>query len=187
MEDVLPVPYRFLKTLGLYPSDIPEPIRQLKYITNYLNDQKIKLQLAAEHAGVASSTNQANYAYYYNHRKKYKNFEIGDKVIVLAPDGTHKMYVKWASCTIAEKRNAHSYLVQMPDNNVKHIANKIRKLSIQTDNIGVIYETDIENTPVIKHTPNDETYMQEHLNSSHMNYDKKKKKNKLLLINELRT
>ncbi|GFU28215.1 hypothetical protein NPIL_152901 [Nephila pilipes] len=38
-----------------------------------------------EQAGIASS-NQANYAYYHNCRKKYKSFEIGDKVIVLAPD-----------------------------------------------------------------------------------------------------
>ncbi|GFT15711.1 hypothetical protein NPIL_22111 [Nephila pilipes] len=59
----------------------------------------------------------------------------------------------------------------MPNNSVKRIqANKIRKLNIQTNNIGIIYETDIdfgdiEKIPVTKCTPNDETYIKEHLNS----------------------
>ncbi|GFT11422.1 hypothetical protein NPIL_93311 [Nephila pilipes] len=90
----------------------------------------------------------------------YKSLEIGDKVIVLVPVSTHKMYARWTSpCTIVEKRRAHSYRVRMPDNIIKHIlANKIRRLSIKTNNIGVIYETDIdfgevENTSVTKHTP----------------------------------
>ncbi|GFT17328.1 hypothetical protein NPIL_268721 [Nephila pilipes] len=74
-----------------WTEDISVPIGQLKSVTNYLNDLKIKLQLAAEQAGIASSTNQANNAYYHNRRKKYKSFEIGDKVIVLALDSTHKM------------------------------------------------------------------------------------------------
>ncbi|GFU09166.1 retrovirus-related Pol polyprotein from transposon 412 [Nephila pilipes] len=125
---------------------IPIPIGQLKPVTNYLNDLKIKLQLAAEQAGISSSTNQANYAYYHNRRKKYKSFEIGNKVIVPSPDSTHKMYARCTfPCTIVEKRSAYSYLVQLPDNSVKHIhANKIRNLNIQTNNIGVICETDID-------------------------------------------
>ncbi|GFS71619.1 hypothetical protein NPIL_620481 [Nephila pilipes] len=109
--------------------DIPVPIRKLKSVTNYL---KIKLQLAAEEDGVASSTNQANYIYYNNRLKKYKNFEIGDKVIYLAFVSTHKKYARWTSpCTIVEKRSAPNYLVQMPDNSVKHIyANEIGRLNI---------------------------------------------------------
>ncbi|GFT47846.1 uncharacterized protein NPIL_326691 [Nephila pilipes] len=73
----------------------------------------------------------------------------------------------------------------MPDNSVKHIhANKIRKLNIQTNDIRVIYETDIdfddiENTPVTKLTPTDETYIKEHLNSSHLNSDKKQASTKI--------
>ncbi|GFT08050.1 retrovirus-related Pol polyprotein from transposon 412 [Nephila pilipes] len=130
---------------------IPVPIGQLKSVKNYLNDLKIKLQLAAEQAD--------------------------DKVVVLAPDSTHKMYGRWTSCTIVEKRRAHSYLVQMRDNSVKHIhTNKIRKLNIQTNNTGVIYETDIdfgdiENTSVTKHTPTKETYIKKHLISSRLNSD----------------
>ncbi|GFU51869.1 hypothetical protein NPIL_584251 [Nephila pilipes] len=86
------------------------------------------------------------------------------------------MYTRWTSpCTIVEKRSEHSYSVQMPVNSVKHIhVNKIRKLNIQTNNIRVIYKTDIdfgdiENTPATKHTPTGKTYTKEYLNSSHLN------------------
>ncbi|GFT70038.1 hypothetical protein NPIL_328791 [Nephila pilipes] len=106
--------------------NFPKFPRQLKSVTNYL---KIKLQhdmkqyqLAAEQVGIASSINQANYSYYPNRLKKYESFEIGDKVIVVAPDSTHNMYARWTTpFTIIGKRSAHSYLVQMPDNSVKHI------------------------------------------------------------------
>ncbi|GFT01316.1 hypothetical protein NPIL_288421 [Nephila pilipes] len=101
------------------------------------------------------------------------------------------MYARWISpCTIVEKRSAHSYLVQMSDNSVKHIhANKIRKLNIQTNNIRVIYEIDIdfgdiENTPATKCTPTDETYIKEHLNSSHLKSDQKQAVIDLLIKNQ---
>ncbi|GFU49910.1 hypothetical protein NPIL_653501 [Nephila pilipes] len=57
-----------------WTEDIPVPICQIKSVTNYLKVDivedlteikikwKIKLQLSAEQAGIASSTNQANYA-----------------------------------------------------------------------------------------------------------------------------
>ncbi|GFT90883.1 retrovirus-related Pol polyprotein from transposon 412 [Nephila pilipes] len=158
--ELLPDGIHILKEF--WTEGISVPLGQLKSVTNYLNDLKIKLQLATEQAGIILSSNQANYAYYHNRHKKYENFEIGDKVIVFAPDSTHKMYARWTSPrTIAENRRALRYLVQMPDNSVKHIhANKIRKLNIQNNNIEVIYETDIdfyyiENKQVIKHTPTD--------------------------------
>ncbi|GFS53041.1 retrovirus-related Pol polyprotein from transposon 412 [Nephila pilipes] len=163
-----------------WTENIPVPIGRLKSVTNYLNDLKIKLQLAAEQTGIVSSSNQANYVHYHNRRKKYKSFEISDKVIIFSLNSTHETYARWTfPCIIIKKRSEHSCLVQMPDNSVKHInANKIRKLNIKTNNIGVIYETDIdfgdiENTPVTKSSPTDETYIKEHLNCSHLNSDKK--------------
>ncbi|GFS91575.1 hypothetical protein NPIL_460331 [Nephila pilipes] len=90
-----------------WTEDIPVPIGQLKSVTNYFNDLKIKLQFAAEKAGIASSTNQVNYAYYHNICIKYKSFEMRYKVIVLSSDSTHNMYVRCTSpCTIVEKRSA---------------------------------------------------------------------------------
>ncbi|GFS77299.1 hypothetical protein NPIL_369441, partial [Nephila pilipes] len=95
--------------------------KQPSYITNYLNDLKIRLQLAAEQAGTASTSKQTNYVFDHNLRKMYKSLEIGDKVIVLVPVSTHKMYARWTSpCTIVEKRRAHSYRVRMPDNNTHY-------------------------------------------------------------------
>ncbi|GFU61580.1 hypothetical protein NPIL_621561 [Nephila pilipes] len=82
------------------------------------------------------------------------------------------MYARWTSpCAIVEKRNAYSYSVQIPYNNAKHIhTNKIRKLNIQANNIGVICKTDIYFGNIEeKRTHFVETYIREHLNSSHLN------------------
>ncbi|GFT21397.1 retrovirus-related Pol polyprotein from transposon 412 [Nephila pilipes] len=131
--------------------DISILIRHLKSVTNHLNDLKIKLQLANEQVDIVSTINQANYAFYHNRLKSYKSFEKDDKVIVLAPGSTHKIYARWTSPSIiVEKRSAHSYLVPISDNSVQHIhANKVRRLNLNR----VIYQTemdfgDIENTPI---------------------------------------
>ncbi|GFU07719.1 hypothetical protein NPIL_350821 [Nephila pilipes] len=58
-----------------WTEDIPIPIGQLKSVTNDLNDLKIKHQLVAKQGNITPSTNQANYTYYHNCRKKYKCFE----------------------------------------------------------------------------------------------------------------
>ncbi|GFT20632.1 hypothetical protein NPIL_81911 [Nephila pilipes] len=53
-----------------------------------------------------------------------------------------------------------------------------KKVNIQANNIGIIYETDIdfgdiENPPTTKCTPNNETYIKEHLNFPNLNADQK--------------
>ncbi|GFS60664.1 hypothetical protein NPIL_117001 [Nephila pilipes] len=59
--------------------------------------------------------------------KRYKNFEIGNEVIVLVPDSAHKMYAIWTSpCTIVGKRNIHCYLVQMPDSRKRNLFAKAK-------------------------------------------------------------
>ncbi|GFW81780.1 hypothetical protein TNCV_2884541 [Trichonephila clavipes] len=53
---------------------------------------------------------------------------VGEKVIVLISDATSKLFARWQGpATIIEKRNPHSFLVEMPDNSTKHIhQNKLR-------------------------------------------------------------
>ncbi|GFT51672.1 hypothetical protein NPIL_495281 [Nephila pilipes] len=98
------------------------------------------------------------------------------------------MYAKWTfPWSIVEEQSSLSYLVEMPDNSEKHL-HVYKIIQNQTENIGVIYESeidfgDIKNVPVIKRAPNDETYIKTHLNSSHLNNDQKQSINDLLMKN----
>ncbi|GFT09019.1 retrovirus-related Pol polyprotein from transposon 297 [Trichonephila clavipes] len=97
-------------------------------VSKYLEDLKCKLEKAAEQAKLVSMVQQEKMAYYHNLRSSDRVFKVGEKVIVLIPDATSKLFARWQGpATIIEKRNPHSFLVEMPDNSTKHIhQNKLR-------------------------------------------------------------
>ena len=139
-----------------WTNKIPLHSGQLGSVTNYLNDLKMELVKAAEHAAISCRSKQESYAHYHNRRARHKKFKSGDQVIVLIPDSSHKLYVRWtALASIIERKSLYRYLVQMPDNSFRHLhASKIRELKAQTTHVGVIYDADIdfrdiENIPLI--------------------------------------
>lgn len=127
-----------------WTNEMQIPTGQLKSVTDYLNELKAKLEIAAEHAGVTAVGKQEAYSCYRNRKTRHKEFQEGDRVIVLIPDSEHKVYARWTGpVTIVKKKTAYSYLVQMSDGSTKHVhANKIRPFKVSTNNIGVIYEVD---------------------------------------------
>jgi len=80
-------------------------------------------QIAEHHTQRA----QSGYASHYNLRAKHKRFEVGDQVILLAPEGGSKLCNRWVGpVTVVEVKSPHSYMIDMGDGNVRHIhANKI--------------------------------------------------------------
>lgn len=53
---------------------------------------------------------------YYNRYTKDKHFDVGEKVLVLAPDSTSKIYSRWQGlCTSTEIREPYSNVVYMGD------------------------------------------------------------------------
>ncbi|GFY15973.1 retrovirus-related Pol polyprotein from transposon opus [Trichonephila clavipes] len=110
--------------------------------SHYLEDLKCKLEKAAEQAKLVSTVRQEKIAYYHNLRSSDRVFKVGEKVIVLIPDATSKLFARWQGpATIIEKRNPHSFLVEMPDNSTKHIhQNKLRHYVASSNSVNVIYE-----------------------------------------------
>ncbi|GFX79583.1 retrovirus-related Pol polyprotein from transposon 412 [Trichonephila clavipes] len=111
-------------------------------VSKYLEDLKCKLEKAAEQAKFVSTVQQEKMAYYHNLRSSDKVFKVGEKVIVLIPDATSKLFARWQGpATIIEKRNPHSFLVEMPDNSTKHIhQNKLRHYVASSNSVNVIFE-----------------------------------------------
>ncbi|GFT48299.1 integrase_H2C2 domain-containing protein [Trichonephila clavipes] len=90
-------------------------------VSKYLEDLKCKLEKAAEQAKLVSTVQQEKMAYCHNLRSSDRVFKVGEKVIVLIHDATSKLFARWQGpATIIEKRNPHSFLVEMPDNSIKH-------------------------------------------------------------------
>ncbi|GFU84636.1 retrovirus-related Pol polyprotein from transposon 17.6 [Trichonephila clavipes] len=117
-------------------------------VSKYLEDLKCKLEKAAEHtqAKLVSTVQQEKMAYYHNLRSSDRVFKVGEKVIVLIPDATSKLFARWQGpATIIEKRNPHSFLVAMPDNSTKHIhQNKLRHYVASSNSVNVIFEEEKE-------------------------------------------
>ncbi|GFW69287.1 retrovirus-related Pol polyprotein from transposon opus [Trichonephila clavipes] len=115
-------------------------------VSKYLEDLKCKLEKAAEQAKLVSTVQQEKMAYYHNLRSSDRVFKVGEKVIVLIPDATSKLFARWQSpATIIEKRNPHSFLVEMPDNSTKHIhQNKLRHYVASSNSVNVIFEEEKE-------------------------------------------
>ena len=116
----------------------------------------MKLKKAAEHAGISCVGRQQSYAHYHNRRVRHKEFKSGDQIIVLIYDSSYMLYARWTiPATVIERKSSYSYLVQLPDNSVKHLnASNIRELKAQTTQVGLIYDADtdfgdIENIPLI--------------------------------------
>ncbi|GFT69755.1 retrovirus-related Pol polyprotein from transposon 412 [Trichonephila clavipes] len=115
-------------------------------VSKYLEDLKCKLEKAAEQAKLVSTVQQEKMAYYRNLRSSDRVFKVGEKVKVLIPDATNKLFARWQGpATIIEKRNPHSFLVEMPDNSTKHIhQNKLRHYVASSNSVNVIFEEEKE-------------------------------------------
>ncbi|GFV20319.1 hypothetical protein TNCV_4140821 [Trichonephila clavipes] len=115
-------------------------------VSKYLEDLKCKLEKVAEQAKLVSTVQQEKMAYYHNLRSSDRVFKVGEKVIVLIPDATSKLFARWQGpATIIEKRNPHSFLVEMPDNSTKHIhQNKLMHYVASSNSVNVIFEEEKE-------------------------------------------
>ncbi|XP_035205080.1 uncharacterized protein LOC118180044 [Stegodyphus dumicola] len=76
----------------------------LKPIHKYLQDLKERLKRAAEQADLTSEIQQGRMAQYYNLRSSSKTFEIGDRVVVLIPDSSNRLYARWQGPAVIKER-----------------------------------------------------------------------------------
>jgi transposase InsO family protein len=81
----------------------------------YMQNLNENLEMAKIYADYYSEIEQRRYAEHYNLRSTDRKFEVGDKVIVLAPDfAGAKLYSRWQGPgTIIEVKSPYSYTVEI--------------------------------------------------------------------------
>ncbi|GFS82284.1 retrovirus-related Pol polyprotein from transposon 297 [Nephila pilipes] len=124
--------------------DIAIPLNIGKSVVDYLQEQKINLEMAAEQASLIASGRQEAYARYFNRKARSKSFEMGEKVYLLIPDSTNKLYAQLTGPgEIVGLNLPHSYKVKLSDGKIRHChVNKIRRYYPRVNAIGVIFEDD---------------------------------------------
>jgi transposase InsO family protein len=117
-----------------------------KTVPQYLKDLKVRLERAAEQAQLTAQVQQERMAHYYNLRSSCKKYKEGDRVVVLIPDSTNKLYARWQGpAKIVREVRPHSFLVEMEDGSVKHVhQNKIREFIVRASAVNLILEGDEE-------------------------------------------
>ena len=107
-------PLAFLKDSWAGELELPPNLD--KSVAAYLRELKKNLEIAGDFATKLAKAEQASYAEYYNRRTKDKHFNVGEKVLVLAPDSSNKIYSRWhGPCTITQVRATYSHIVDMGD------------------------------------------------------------------------
>jgi hypothetical protein len=81
----------------------------------YLQNLKENLEMAKIYADYLSEIEQKRYADHYNLRSTDRKYQLGDKVIVLAPDfAGAKLYSRWQGPgIITVVKSPYSYIVEI--------------------------------------------------------------------------
>jgi len=119
----------------------------------YLQTLKENLEIARVYADLHSDCEQKRYADHYNLRSTERKYNVGDKVLILAPEDA-KLYSRWhGPGTIVQVKSPYSYVVEC-DGKRRHLhANKVRKFkerveAIHVNNCAIVYKRDEEFWPV---------------------------------------
>ncbi|KAL3191184.1 hypothetical protein MRX96_018759 [Rhipicephalus microplus] len=93
---------------------------------------------------MVSSKSQNTYAAKFNKRRKAKEFNVGDLILVFDDQRPGKMFPKWEGPgSVTERYHEHSYFVQMPAGNRKLVhANKLRPDQSRVMSVGVMFKED---------------------------------------------
>ena len=123
-------------------------IQPAKYLKNLREDMEKALAIADS----CAKDKQAQYAFQYNKKAKHKEFEVGEKVIVLYLSSTNKLISQWQGpYDVLQRRSKYSYLVDMNEDGRRLIhANKMRKYVIRSSSCGLIMEEDEEFGSVVE-------------------------------------
>jgi len=145
-------------------------------VQEYLEMLKKDLSLCHEVAKDHAQETEESYRHQYNKCAKEKSFQVGDQVLVLMPDSTHKLLSKWTGPgTITAVLSNNSYRIALDSGAVKELhANHLRKWIARVNSLGVVFEDD-EDFGKIEAYPTENSEYQEELakiNFSHLSEER---------------
>jgi len=136
------------------------PLKMGSDSCQYLADLKADLESAQSYAQCHPEKAHNAYVERYNRRSCDKSFQVGESVLILAPDSTiSKVFSRWQGpAQVVEVLSPYSYLVELDGKQYRLHANKLRKFhyrveavlvpwpceNLQANTCAVIYERDSE-------------------------------------------
>jgi hypothetical protein len=122
----------------------PSATKLPKQVQEYLECLKSDLEVCHQVAKDNASKMESSYRRQYNVSAKDKSFQVGDLVLVLMPDNSHKLLSKWTGPgTVVDQLGKDSYLVELDSGGVKQLhANDLRKFVSRVNSLGVVFEDD---------------------------------------------
>jgi hypothetical protein len=141
-------------TIGKLPEKVKGYLDMLK------KDLEICHQVAKDHA----KETESSYRDQYNKCAKDKAFVVGEQVLVLMPDNSHKLLSKWTGPgTITAVLSSYSYRVALDNGAVKELhANHLRRWVSRVNSLGVVFEEDGDFGPIEVY-PTDDSEFKENL------------------------
>ena len=133
--------------------ELEKPPNLGKSPEQYLTELKRKLIESEKFACINTETEQARYIRNYNKNTRSKQFQMGDKVVILIPDSTHKTFAKWQNGTVVRVVTPHTYMVDL-ENGARHRihADKMRLFLSRCSSVVVLSDQD-EDFGVIHSVP----------------------------------
>ena len=127
---------------GTKPADIPLPAKTAEYLELLKKDLDLVHTAAAENA----EHMEKGYRNQYNLSAKEKSFSVGDQVLFLMPDSTHKLLSRWIGPgSVTAIVSDHSYRVALDSGAVKVLhANDLRLFVPRVQSLGVVFDDDEE-------------------------------------------
>jgi len=105
------------------------PLNLGKGVAEYLSDLRERFKSVEEFASEHMKKKQVQYTTHYNLRSQDKSFDVGEQVLILAPDSTaSKTFSRWKGpAIIMVKKSPYSYIVDLDGTRMHIHANKLRK------------------------------------------------------------
>ena len=143
------------------------PVKVQEYLEILKKDLSLCHEVAKDHA----KDLEVSYRHQYNKCAKEKSFQVGDQVLVLMPDNSHKLLSKWTGPgTVTAVLSNHSYRVALDTGAVKELhANHLRKWIARVNSLGVVFEDD-EDFGKIEVYPTETSEFQEELQKVNLDH-----------------
>ncbi len=112
--------------------------------TDYFAILKEDLQVASDIAEKNCAKAQENYVGQYNKKSTVSTFNVGDLVLILIPDSSHKIISQWhGPAVVTAILSPNIYRVASDNGSVRTLhANDLRLYISRVNSIGVIFEND---------------------------------------------
>ena len=105
-------------------------------VAEYLQDLRDKLATANEYAAAHLQRSQQKWAARYNLRTRPKTFQLGDSVLILAPDSTaSRLWSRWRTASVVEVKSPYSYVVECDGKKYHVPVSKLRHYDVRCEHV----------------------------------------------------